>query len=119
MKPVNYECPHYYASQVLGEMKVLDGVQTMVMLCSPESLTMCYVDWNRELWEMLWQQALHFFDLQDASVPSQLHLQTQELHTVLKDFVHENSIIAVEVPTLECIDTKAYEPLESEHSQFY
>ena len=26
MMPVNYKCPHYYASQVLGEMKILDGV---------------------------------------------------------------------------------------------
>ena len=111
--PVNYKCLHYYGSQVLGEMKVLDGVRTMVVLCSPESLTMCYVDWNRELWEKLWQQALHFF----ASLPSQLHLHTHELRTFLKDFVH--SVIAVEVPTLECIDTKVYEPLESEHSQFY
>ena len=47
MLPVNYECLHYYASQVLGEMKVLNGLRTMVVLCSPESLTMCYVVWNR------------------------------------------------------------------------
>ena len=119
MLPVNYEYPHYYASQVLGEMKVLNGLRTMVVSCSPESLTMCYVDWNQELWEKLWQHALHFFDIQDASIPGQLHPQTPELHTVLKDFVHTNSVIAVKVPTLECIDTKAYEPLESDHSQFY
>ena len=25
MMPVNYECPHYYAAQVLTEMTVLDG----------------------------------------------------------------------------------------------
>ena len=48
----------------------------MVVSCSLESLTMCYVDWNRELWEKLWQQALHFFDIQDAPLPGQLHLQT-------------------------------------------
>ena len=91
----------------------------MVVSCSPESLTMCYVDWNRELWEKLWQHALHIFDIQDASIPGELHPQTQELRTVLKDFVHTNSVITVEVPTLECIDMKAYEPSESDHSQFY
>ena len=33
--------------------------------------------------------------------------------------VHENSVIAVEVLTLECVDSKAYEKYESEHNPFY
>ena len=49
MMPINYECPHYYVAQVLTEMRVLDGFRTMVVSCSPESLTMCYLDWNNDV----------------------------------------------------------------------
>ena len=119
LMPVNYECPHYYASQVLGEMKVLDGLRTMVVSCSLESLTMCYIDWNMELWQKLWQLALEFYDVQNPSLPTQVHPQLRDLRSLLKEFVHANSVIAVEVPTLECIDSKAYEKFKSDHSEFY
>ena len=74
--PVNYECPHYYAAQVLAEMRVLEGLRTMVVSCSPESLTMCYLDWNNDAWQKLWCLALEFFDMHNAAIPIQLHLQT-------------------------------------------
>ena len=75
MMPINYECPHYYAAQVLAEMRVLDGLRTMVVSCSPESLTMCYLDWNNDVWQKLWPLALEFFDMYNAAIPTQLHLQ--------------------------------------------
>ena len=117
--PVNYECPHSYTAQVLAEMRVLDGLQTMVVSCSQESLTMCYLDWNNDVWEKLWCLALEFFDMHNAAIPTQLHPQMQDLHTLLKDFVHDNSFIAVEVPTLECVDTKAQENVRLPHREFY
>ena len=119
MMPINYQCPHYYAAQVLAEMRVLDGFQTMVVSCSPESLTMCYLDWNNNVWQKLWHLALEFFDMHNAGIPTQLRPQTRDLYTLLKDFVHENSVIAMEVPTLECVDTKAQENVRLPHSQFY
>ena len=68
-----------------------------------------YIDWNNEIWDKLWEWALEFFDVENPSIPTTLHSETCDLHTLLKDFVHDNSVIAVEVPTLECIDSKAYE----------
>ena len=119
MMPINYECPHYYAAQVLAEMRVLDGLRTMVVSCSPESLTMCYLDWNNDVGQKLWHLALEFFDMHNAAIPTQLHPQTQDLCKLMKDFVHDNSLIAVEVPTLECVDTKAKEHVGLPHTEFY
>ena len=119
MMPINYECLHYYAAQVLTEMTVLDGFRTMVVSCSPESLTMCYLDWNNDVWQKLWHLALEFFDMHNAAIPTQLHQQMRDLCKLLKDFIHDNSVIAVEVPTLECVDTKAQENVRLPHSQFY
>ena len=100
-------------------MKVLDGVRTMVVSCSLESLTMCYIDWNDDVWQKLWQLAINFFDIQNPPIPTQLHPQSRNLHTLLEEFVCDNSIVAVEVPTLECIDSKAYEKFENNQSEFY
>ena len=119
LMPVNYQCPHYYATQVLGEMKVLHGVRTMVVSCSLESLTMCYIDWNEDVWQKIWQLAIDFFDIQNPPIPTQLHPQSKDLCTLLKEFMRDNSIVMVEVPTLECIDSKAYEKFKNDQSEFY
>ena len=119
LMPVNYECPHYYAAQVLAEMEVLNGVRTVVVLCSLESPTMCYIDWNHDVWQKIWQLALDFFDMQNASMPNQVNPQSVNLCSWLKKFAHENSIITVEVPNVECIDSKAFERIASDHSDLY
>ena len=73
LMPVNYECPHYYAAQVLAEMEVLNGMRTMLVSCSLESLTMCYIDWNHDVWQRIWQLVLDFFDMHNASMPNQVN----------------------------------------------
>ena len=88
--PVKYECPHYYAPQVLSEIKVLYGVRSMVVSCSLESLTMCYLDWTPDLWLKLWQLSLDFYDLEHPTMPNQVHPQSRDFRTILKD-LHENS----------------------------
>ena len=75
LMPVNYECPHYYAAEVLTEMEVLNGMGTMVVWCSLESLTMCYIDWNHDVWQRIWQLVLDFFDMHNALMPNQVNLQ--------------------------------------------
>ena len=117
--PVNYSCPHYYASQVLSEMKVLDSMHSMVVSCSPQSLTMSYLDWDDDMWKKLWELALHCYNHENPTIPVQLSAESKNLHQVIKDFVEQQSVVALEVPALECIDSKAYEKFTNEDNPIY
>ena len=55
-------------------------------------------------------------------MPNQLNDQSKNLHSILqksKDFVQDNSVLAVEVPTLECVDSKAYEKFANDDNPLY
>ena len=80
---------------------------------------MCYIDWNDNVWQKLWQLALDLFDMQNTSMPNQVNPESVTLRSILKDFGHDNSVIAVEVPTVECINSKAFDRIASDHSDFY
>ena len=66
--PVTYSCPHYYAAQVLSEIKVLNAHRSMVVSCLPETLTMSYLDWSPNMWDRLWRLALEFYDNENPSM---------------------------------------------------
>ena len=117
--PVTYSCPHYYAAQVLSEIKVLNAHRSMVVSCLPETLTMSYLDWSPNMWDRLWRLALEFYDNKNPSMPNQLNDKSKNLHTILKDFVQDNSVLAVKVPTLECVDSKAYEKFANDENPLY
>ena len=117
--PVTYSCPHYYGCQLLSEMKVLDSIRLMVVSCSRQSLTISYLDWNDNMWNKLWDLALQFYDHENPPMPTQLSVKSKELCQRIKDFVKENSALAVEVPTFECIDSKAYEKFEHDDNPLY
>ena len=117
--PVNYVCPYYYACQLLSEMKVLQSNIAMVVSCSPESLTMSYLDWNEQLWTGLWSRVCELYDVENCLMPTSLDGRSKTIRNVLTQFIEDNSTVAVEVPTLECIDSKAYEKCQNDENPVY
>ena len=55
--PVHYECPHYYVAQILSQMHANETTRCMFLSCSPESVTMSYLDFSEEMWKELWEKA--------------------------------------------------------------
>ena len=119
MLPVQYMCPYYYVCQVMSEMKVLSAPISIILSCSPKSLTMCYMDFSDDLWDKMWNLALEFYDTDKPQIQQHLHKSISDLKEQLKAFAIEKSIIVVEVLTLQCIDTKTYENMENENNPMY
>ena len=117
--PVHYKIPSHYVCQVLSEMVSLSAEKCMFASCSPESLTMCYVDFSEELWDKLWTMCQNLYDCPNPKMPDHLNPENANIKKLLDDFVSENCVLAVEVPTLECIDIKTFENLENVNNPMY
>ena len=116
---VQYMCLYYNVYQVMSEIKVLSAPISIILSCSLESLTMCYMDFSDELWAQMWNLVLELYDNEKPQIQQHLQKNTSDLKERLKEFAIEKLIIAIEVPTLECIDTKTYENMENEHNPMY
>ena len=119
MLPVQYNCLEYYICQVMSEMKAASSNTCMFASCSPESIAMCYVDFSDNLWTDIWNLAMKFYNCATPKMPKHLSIDSQELKKKIHDFTMDNSILAVEVPTLECIDMKSFESIENANNPMY
>ena len=117
--PVHYECPHYYVCQVLSQMHANGAERCMFLSCSPESVTMSYLDFSEEIWNELWTAAKSIYDKPNPVMPTTANKDSSQLTEKIKDYVATHSVLAVEVPTLECIDTKTYEEMENTNNPMY
>ena len=63
----------------MSEMKVLSAPIFIVLSCSPESLTMCYMDFSDELWDKMWNLALELYDNEKPQIQQHLHKDTSHL----------------------------------------
>ena len=117
--PVQYSCSYYYLPQLLSEMKSCGSSIAMFASCSPESLAMSYIDFSEEKWEKLWKLTLELFDMEKVSLPTQVNPQSLKIKEELKSVSAELNLLAVEVPTLECVDTKRYENIPNVNNPMY
>ena len=62
---------------------------------------------------------MKLYNSTSPKMPECLSADSQELKKQIHDFAMENSIIAVEVPTLECIDMKTFEGIENSNNSMY
>ena len=119
MLPVQYKCPEYYICQVMSEMKATNSNTCHFASCSPESVAMSYIDFSDNLWCEIWNLAMNFYSSGTPKMPERLSSDSQKLKKSLHDYALDNSIIAVEVPTIECIDTKSFESIEHPSNPMY
>ena len=119
MLPVQYKCPEYYICQVMSEMKATNSNTCLFASCSPESVAMSYIDFSDNLWCEIWNLAMNFYSSGTPKMPERLSSDSQKLKKSLHDYALDNSIIAVEVPTIECIDTKSFESIEHPSNPMY
>ena len=119
MLPVQYKCPEYYICQVMSEMKATNSNTCLFASCSPESVAMSYIDFSANLWCKIGNLAMNFYSLGTQKMPERLLSDSQKLKKSLHDYALDNSIIAVEVPTIECIDTKIFESIEHPSNPMY
>ena len=117
--PVQYTCPYYYLPQVLSEMKSCGSSIATFASCSPESLVMNYIDFSENIWQKLWKLTLEIFDRDKVSLPTQLNPQSLKMKQELNSVSGELNLLAVEVPTLECVDTKMYEHIPNVNNPMY
>ena len=117
--PVQYSCPHYYLQQVLSEMKACGSSIAMFASCSPESLAMSYIDFSDDKWDKLWNLTLELFNVEKVSLPTQVNPESIKMKEELKSVSGALQLLAVEVPTLECVDTKRYENIPNVNNPMY
>ena len=117
--PVQYSCPYYYLPQVLSEMKSCGSSIAMFASCSLESLAMSYIDFSEDKWDKLWNLTLELFDMEKVSLPTQVNPESLKMKEELKSVSAELNLLAVEVPTLECVDTKRYENIPNVNNPMY
>ena len=70
-------------------------------------------DFSDNLWPDIWNLAMNFYNSEAPKMPDRLSSDLQELKKKIHNYAMDNSVLAVEVPTLECIDTKSFSQLST------
>ena len=119
MLTVQYKCPDYYICQVMSEMKSTNCNTCIFASCSPESVVMSYIDFSETLWTEIWNLSMKLYNSPNPKMPDRLSTDSQDLKKSIHAFAMDNSILAVEVPTVECLDTKTFESIENSNNPLY
>lgn len=116
MLPVHYSPPHYYACQLLCELVATRRHILWYLSCSPESVTLTFVDYDLDTWKELWDLALDYYGSDTLVKPKRLHPDIKDHRQRLKEYIDANSTFVAEVPTVSCVDLRrsAATPMQSD-----
>ena len=121
MLPVTYKMPHYNACQVLTYMKVTKTRNLLFASCSPESLSVTFVDFERNTWDRLFNFAKEKYADLEISKPTEIQPESLILKEEVKKYANENCLLVAEVPTLVTFDDQSLStsPMPQESNKMY
>ena len=101
--PVHYKLPKYYVCQLLAEMAAHGTSAGIYVSYSMESMTVCKVQFDTELWEMILQEVEVLYGGEKTVRLKKKTESAKEIGSRLDKFIQDNVEFILEVPSATAV----------------
>lgn len=108
LTPVLYAPTKFHVAQTIAQMFSWDKQGSLYATAGLESVSVCYLKHDDDLWNTMWDMVKEFYDDDNIEIPDYQSPSNGQCHTRIAEFIENNSTFLCELPLI-----KSQEPTDA------